>query len=135
MSWAVTAVVGSAALGAYQAEEQRKAQAAANRANAEMAAAQTQYSPWTGMATGQADLKPVSGDALGGAAQGALGGAMFAQGMKKSAAEQNKLNAQADQIRMQNQMPETDLMMGQEMPTSMGGPAEEELRRKMLGLA
>jgi uncharacterized membrane protein len=104
MSWAVTAVVGSTALGAYQAEEQRKAQAAANRTNAEMAAAQTQYSPWTGMATGQAEMAPVKGDALGGAAQGALGGAMFAQGLKTSAAEQAKLAAETEEIKRQAEM-------------------------------
>lgn len=106
MTWVVSGVTaGTAALGAFQADEQRKAQIAANRQQAEMAAAQTQYSPWTGMATGQANLQAVTGNPLAGALQGGLQGAMFAKSLK----------------------PSQDAQAG----ISAGGPSDEDLRRRL----
>ena len=113
MSWVVAGTAaGTALLGAYQGEQQRKAQVAANNQQAQMAAAQTQYSPWTGMGAGQANLSPVTGSALGGAIQGGLSGAMFAQGMKKGDQKQPLVGDQ-----------------------SSGGPAEEEKMRRLMGYA
>lgn len=100
MSWVVAGVaLGSAAIGAYQGEQQRKAQVEANKQQAEMAAAQTQFSPWTGAGPGQANIQPVTGSALQGGLQGGLSGAMFASGMQKSNAEQAKLAAETDEIK------------------------------------
>jgi hypothetical protein len=116
MSWVVSGVaVGSAVIGAYSQEEQRKAQVAANKQQAEMAAAQTQYSPWTGMGSGQANMQPVTGNALSGALQGGLSGAMFGQGLKGSMGAQKAAS--------------------QPMEISAGGPADAEKMRRMQGLA
>lgn len=72
-------ILGMAALGAVQAEQQRKAQARAQEQNAQMAAAQTKYSPWTGMGPGQVQAQAPNGGALQGAMAGGLSGAMFGQ--------------------------------------------------------
>lgn len=103
MSWVVSgAAAATAVVGAYSADQQRKAQQDANKQQAEMAAAQTQYSPWTGMQTGQANLQPVTASALQGGLQGGLSGAMFGQGMKTSQAEQAKLAAETEEIKKRN---------------------------------
>lgn len=48
-----------------------------------MAAAQTEYSPWTGIKPGTPQMQAVTGSALGGAEQGALSGAMFSKQFNK----------------------------------------------------
>jgi hypothetical protein len=88
MTWAVTAVAaGTAILGAVNADAQRKAQQKANQQSADISAAQMEYSPWTHVNPQAAQVTPVTGNALGGALEGGLGGAMFASAMKKNAAE------------------------------------------------
>lgn len=103
MSWFVAGTTAATAVvGAYSADQQRKAQQDANKQQSEMAAAQTQYSPWTGMQTGQANLQPVTASALQGGLQGGLSGAMFGQGMKTSQAEQAKLAAETEALNKKN---------------------------------
>ena len=75
--------------------EQRKAQERANRQQTEIAAAQTQFSPWTGIKPSTPQLGAVTASGAGGALQGGLAGAMFGQqfGSKKpilNAAEANR---------------------------------------------
>lgn len=79
MSWVATGVaVGSAVIGAEQGNAQRKAQAQANRANMEMSAAQTEFSPWTKINPTNAQAQAPTTSGSQGAMQGALSGAMFA---------------------------------------------------------
>lgn len=81
MSWIVAGTaIGSAVLGAAQGQQKRKAEQEANQANAQITAAQTQYSPWTGMAPQKFEATPIADSALGGAVVGGYGG--LAQGMK-----------------------------------------------------
>jgi len=91
MSWFV---VGMAAVGAVQGAEQRSAQKKANKAQADAAAAQTQFSPWTKAGPGKLDQKPVTASALGGAVQGGLTGAMYG---KKNPAEDAAPTAEMQQ--------------------------------------
>lgn len=80
MSWIASGVAaGTAVLGAVNAGEQRKSQQRANQAQGEISGAQMAMSPWTKMAPQQANLTPVTASPVGGFAQGALGGAMFAK--------------------------------------------------------
>lgn len=67
----------TAAVGAVQGNQQRRAQQQQNQQQTDIAAAQTQYSPWTGIKPQGVQFNPVTGSALGGAAQGALAGAMY----------------------------------------------------------
>lgn len=114
MAWVVVGTaLGGAALGAFQGEEQRKAQVRNNQAQANMAAAQTESSPWTGMGAGQAQLAPVTGSAMAGGLQGGLSGAMFAKQFGAGAPKQ------------QNPM----------MTDASGGPSEEEKMRRLMGTA
>lgn len=76
MSW--VAVGSMTAIGAVQGAQQRKAQQEANQQNANLNAAQMEYSPWTGVKPGVATAAPVTASAFGGAEKGALSGAMFA---------------------------------------------------------
>lgn len=73
MSWIM---VGTAAIGAIQGAQQAKAQRKANQQNADMAAAQTEFSPWTGAKPGQAEMGAITTSALEGGVQGAMTGAM-----------------------------------------------------------
>lgn len=78
-----------AAVGLVTNYMNQKSAGANNERQAKMAAAQAQYSPWTGMKPDTPKMQPVDevGGALTGAAQGALSGAMM-----KNAQDQNKLN-------------------------------------------
>lgn len=88
MTWAGTAIaVGSATVGAINANQQRKAQQKANQANANISAAQTQYSPWTGAAISSPKFEATPDNTFGAAAQGALGGAMFAKRLNAGGVE------------------------------------------------
>ena len=80
MSWVV---VGAAAIGAVTADQQRRQAKKQNQQQASMAAAQTEFSPWTGLGAGS--FSPVSEGqgALAGGAQGALGGWMHKQANAK----------------------------------------------------
>lgn len=83
-------IAGMAALGAIQGEQQRAAQRRANQQQAAITAAQTEFSPWTKIQPQQFSPKPEGSGWFGGAAQGALGGAMFSQGLE----DQQKLKEQ-----------------------------------------
>ena len=94
MAWIVAGMAGGAALGMLQGQQQRKAQERANRQQTEIAAAQNQFSPWTGIKPSTPQLGAVTASGAGGALQGGLAGAMFGQqfGSKKpilNAAEAN----------------------------------------------
>jgi len=75
-----------AAVGLVTNYMNQKSQAANNEKQSKMAAAQAQYSPWTGMKPETPNLKPVDevGGALTGAAQGALSGAMMQNAQKQN---------------------------------------------------
>lgn len=93
MSWIIAGTAaGSAVLGAAQASQQRKAAAQTNAANANLAAAQTRFSPWTGMA-GKYEAQPLGNTPLAGAAQGGLAGAIQGQGIKNSMAANDLIQA------------------------------------------
>jgi hypothetical protein len=86
MSWVVTGIgvtVGTTALGAVQANQNRKAQQKANQQQADISAAQTQYSPWTGIKGGTPDIKATPDNTAGIIGQGALSGVMFGEKMSR----------------------------------------------------
>lgn len=88
-------VGASALMGAQQAKAQRKAQEAQNQA----AAAQTMWSPWTGMGAGQASYAPTQSSlqgALSGGLQGGLSAAMLnsSMGGGEAAAQPNMMDEQ-----------------------------------------
>lgn len=94
MSWVA---VGVAAVGAVSSMQQAKAKKKAQEEQNQVAAAQTMYSPWTGV-SGQADTSPQQsqfGSALSGGLQGYMTGSMMKNANAKSAAETNALNAEA----------------------------------------
>lgn len=62
----------SAGVGALQGQQKEKQQKQFNDSQAEI----TRYSPWTGM---RGQVTPTTDNALGGAMQGGLGGALFGQ--------------------------------------------------------
>jgi len=100
MPWIpVATMIASAALSAHQANKQRQAQADANQQSANISAGQAEFSPWTGANPQAVQTSPLGTDALGGAVQGGLAGAMFANGMKKSDAEVAKLAAETAAIK------------------------------------
>lgn len=103
MSWIVVGVgAATAALGAYQASENRRAQKSAierqNHDNLRIAQAQAEYSPWTGIKPQNTTMNavPAGQSDFGGAVQGGIGGAMFGQGIKQNQAELEKLKAEED---------------------------------------
>lgn len=82
MAWWLPAMaIGSALMGADQARQQQKQQKAQNMA----AAAQTEYSPWTGMGAGQVQTGAPS--TLGSGLQSGLSGFMAGQSISKGMAE------------------------------------------------
>lgn len=84
MSWIVAGVAAaSAVMGAVNQGNQARAQKKANETNANMAAAEQQYSPWTGMKASAPPVNPISASPVGGAMQGGLSGAMFASQFNK----------------------------------------------------
>ena len=118
--------LAAAAIGAVSqssaAASQRKAQEDANKQAALTNAAQTEFSPWTGINPQGYKPVPVTGDpmgaGLGGAVQGALGGVMFGQGMDKHNAELAALKAQ--QIGQATGSPGA----GQLMPATLYDPSK-----------
>jgi hypothetical protein len=107
MSWVVAGVaIGTAALGAYQGNQQRKAQEKANKQQGAITAAQQEASPWTDMKPQEYRPEAVTGDALGGAVQGGMSGAMQGYSIKKgmredAAAEEAAKQAKADKERQE----------------------------------
>lgn len=102
MSWVV---VGTAAVSAVAADQKRQAQERANVQQSKISAAQTEYSPWTGITPQAYQPQAVDSSALGGAIQGGLSGAMFSQGLKKNDAEIAKLKAEEDAAKRLNPAP------------------------------
>jgi hypothetical protein len=101
MSWIIAGTaVGGAVLGAVQGGQKRKAEQQQNQANAMITAAQSEFNPWTGIKPQQFNAQAPTSTALGGAAEGGLGGAMFAQGLKNSQSANAKtgLDAQKTQL-------------------------------------
>ena len=126
MSWVV---VGMAAVGAVQGAEQRSAQKKANKAQADAAAAQTEFSPWTKAGPGQLNQQAVTGSALGGAVQGGLAGAMYS---KKNPAEGAKPTAEMQQGMNEVNAPTGNApMMVSDNPMGAEQMAEQERLRKM----
>lgn len=86
MSWVAVGVTGAGMImGQQQAAQQRKAQRDQNN----IAAAQTEFSPWTGV-QGQASTEPTQSNfqgALGGGMQGLMAGNMMKGQMDKAATE------------------------------------------------
>jgi len=115
----IAATLGSAAIGALSGAQQRKAQQEQNQAQADIAAAQTQYSPWTNIKPQAAQMQTVTGSPLGGAAQGALSGAMFAQGMKNQDAAKSNPEADAMEKLRQEQMKNNFQNSNLQMPGSI----------------
>jgi len=128
MSWVA---VGMTAVGAVTAANSRKAAQEQNQKQAEMAAAQTQYSAWTGAAPGEFTPQAVPGGALQGAATGALSGMMYKNANAKTpetptppaeaAAPLGKVSQGFDMKQMQGPNPNVAL-----------GPEEEERRKRMM---
>jgi hypothetical protein len=88
-------------VGALQGAANRKAQQNANEQQANISAAQMEYSPWTKMAPQSFTPQAVKESGFGGAAQGALGGAMFSQANKKADLENDKLMAETQNAKNQ----------------------------------
>lgn len=80
-------MLGMAALGALQGSMQAKAQQRANKQNADISAAQTQYSPWTGLGASTPEIK--AADPTGAALSGGIGGGLsgYMQGLSNQAAQ------------------------------------------------
>lgn len=135
MSWVVVGVAGTTAvLGAINAAEQRKAQQKANQQNANIAAAQQEFSPWTGIKPASPQMQAVDSSATAGAAQGALSGAMTGLQVKKGMAEADKMKAEADAAQKAQEQQAQQAGMQNMMAGS--GDAELERRKKMMsGLA
>lgn len=76
MSWMMA---GMAAMGVVNAQMAAKAKAKENQKNAEISAAETQYSPWTGIQPTKFQYQDpnATGNSIAQGAQGALSGAMF----------------------------------------------------------
>lgn len=109
MSWVIAGTaIGTAALGAINASQQRKAQQQANETNANMSAAQMQYSPWTGVKPSTPQMGAVTDNVMGGALQGGLGGAMFGSALQKNLGESAaKKSAAGDELEKEfDAMPE-----------------------------
>lgn len=88
MAWVPIALaIASAAHQARTSENQRRAQVKQNESNANISAAQAQFSPWTGINPQSANQQAVTADPLsagfGGAIQGGLAGAMYNQQNKE----------------------------------------------------
>lgn len=83
MSWAIAGTAaGTALLGAVNASQQRNAQRKQNQMQADQAAAQMEFSPWTGVKPGTPQMQTETANPVGSALQGGLGGAMYAMANK-----------------------------------------------------
>lgn len=102
MIWAIPAAM--AAIGALQKSQQAQAAKRANSKAMQANAAVMEYSPWTGMKTDmiQPSAINVGGEALGGAMQGGLSGAMF---QKEFAKPQVSETPRTDQFQMPAAVP------------------------------
>lgn len=133
MTWVAVGIAGTtAAVGAVNAGAQRKAQQKANEQNANIAAAQQEFSPWTGMKP----ASPVMGSnygpgALGGAVQGGLGGAMFGQQLKSAAAGASPAETPAPTPI--ESMPQTSTQQNE--MAGMGMSEQERRKRMLAGIA
>jgi len=96
MPFTTALVVGG--IGAAQGMMQARAQKKANEQQAMINAAQTEYSPWTGITPGQTQVQPANaiGSALSGGIAGGLAGYMQSQAGKKAEGQDALLKAQTD---------------------------------------
>lgn len=116
-------------LGALQGSIQANAQKNAQKRQADLAAAQTQYSPWTGISPQQ--FQPQAVDATGSMLTGALGGGLagYMAGRNKSQAPETPAPAEAPQT---SQSPWGN-MGGQQyaqMLNAQGNQFEQEMMKK-----
>lgn len=88
MGWMLP--VGLAAFSYLAGEERNKQIAKQNEANQMAAAAQTQFSPYTGMGAGKAQIRQ-EGNSMGDALQGALMGMSFQDSGEKDASKGENL--------------------------------------------
>lgn len=94
-----------AAAGLMQSKMNNDAQADAQKANAESAAAQTRFSPYTKMGAGSFQAKPIQSDTsamLGGAMQGGVSGLQLSQNYNKAQLEQNMMAQNPNNMSMGN---------------------------------
>lgn len=96
-------IPASMAVGAIMQGQQAKAQAKAQEKQAAISAAQTEFSPWTGITPQQFNPQPITASALGGAVQGGLSGVMQEQAMAKGAAQDDLMKAQTNYYNSQGQ--------------------------------
>lgn len=73
----------------------KPAQENANKSMGAAAAAQTQFSPWTGGGPGKLDVKPID-STLGSGMQGGMAGLSMSQQFDQAAQQKNLANAQTD---------------------------------------
>lgn len=101
MSWVA---VGLTAAGVVSGSLSAKAKAKENERNAKMAAAQTEFSPWTGAGPGQFSYQDpnAAGQMLGGGANGLAAGMMHNQANTKNPAPTEQPAAQAPTQDMQS---------------------------------
>lgn len=128
MSWVVTGIgvgVGTTALGAVQANQNRIAQQRANQQNANISAAQTQYSPWTGIKGSAPNIQATPDNTASTLAQGALGSTMFGVNLK------NKLGETPDPDFKDENFMDTTQKAAPISPTSGGYvPVMDEMQRE-----
>jgi hypothetical protein len=75
-----------------------------NKRQAAAAAAQTQFSPWTGMGKGEADYK-MPQSTIGAGLQGAMQGASFAQSYDAAQSQKSLADAQTQYLKSQSSSP------------------------------
>lgn len=95
---------GTALVSGYMADRQNKQINKMNQAQANAAAAQTQFSPWTKMGAGQFQPQ-MTKDVVGAGMQGALTGASFAQNYDAAQSQKSLADSQANYYRNQSQNP------------------------------
>jgi hypothetical protein len=96
-------MLGMAGLGLLQGKQAQDQQKKQNKLNAELSAAEQQYSPWSGIKPSSAQLQAVDQSApLTGAIGGAFSGYMQDKNFEK--ADQNKFASELAQKTMQDQL-------------------------------
>lgn len=96
-------IPASMAVGGIMAGQQARAQKKAQQQQANVTAAQTEYSPWTGITPQQFNPTPITTSAMSGAVQGGLSGLMQEQAMQKSQAQDDLMKSQTDYYNSQSQ--------------------------------
>jgi hypothetical protein len=84
--------------------QQRKDTQRHNKAQANAAAAQTQFSPWTGHGPGRADIQQSQSNLAAGV-QGGMAGASMAQSYDQAQSQKNLADNQSQLYKQQSQSP------------------------------